>query len=359
MRSLLIALPLLLLSVVPGLAQDAPKERPAEAPKYDLPKDAAFTAEDVKIVFDAGDAAKEWHLTGSFNLPTGEMPAGGWPAVFFISGSGMQDRHGLAGGMDLGTWQVLDAVANAGFAVLRVDDRATGGSMLGPKGTLEIGYHDLVNDARQCVKWLKAHEKVNKSRIFLIGHSEGGTTAPILAAEDESLAGIVFMAAPGRNMYDVIYMQVRENLDGKVPKSQIEPTMKVQKEFQDAVKENREPDFKIVPKKVWTDNAGGRKWMREHFNLDLPAIHAKVKCPCFITQGAADFQVRVEEDARLLASNLSKGQCKDLTLRVYDDLDHLFKPCGGRKSSLSMYTEKRDVDATFLKDLVAWLTARR
>lgn len=352
MRTLTAAL-LLCLSVTLTLGQQQP------AP-YKLPQGAAFTEANVSIPV-AGDTDETgWEIAGTLNVPTGEAPAGGWPAVLFISGSGSQTRHGIQGPMDLGSWQIMDAVAGAGFVVLRTDDRGVGGTPLGPKGIKpeDVGYLDLVSDARTALRWLAGRKEVNAAKVFVMGHSEGGTTAPLLASEGEKIAGIVSLAGPGRNLYDVIYMQV-ENANAARPKAEREAVMRVQKEFQDAVKENRIPNPLVVPASIWTQTAAGRKWMREHFNLDTEGMLAKVACPVYVANGAADFQVNADADARPLARKLIAGKCNDVTMRIYDDLDHLFKPCGGRESSMQMYLEKRDVDAVFIRDVVAWLTARK
>jgi dipeptidyl aminopeptidase/acylaminoacyl peptidase len=142
--------------------------------------------------------------------------------------------------------------------------------------------------------------------------------------------------------------------------------LKLQKELQDAVKEGREPNYTILGKpheatvkKLWQQQIlPARKWMHEHYNLDVPAIHAAVACPVLVAQGAEDFQVKTDADARQLARNLLSGKCTDLTFKLYDDLDHLFKPCNGRKSDLKMYTQDRRVSDAYIKDVVAWLKAR-
>jgi hypothetical protein len=154
-----------------------------------------------------------------------------------------------------------------------------------------------------------------------------------------------------------------------LPKATRESNMKVQREFQDAVKEDREPDFTIIGdddatvaaiKNVWkTQVVPLKTWWHDHFVLDVPAIHAALKCPCMVANGKADFQVGPETDAKQIMKNLLAGECSDATLKLYDDLDHLFKPCNGRKSELKMYYEDRRVDAGYIKDVVAWLEARR
>jgi len=160
--------------------------------------------------------------------------------------------------------------------------------------------------------------------------------------------------------------QVEDSIASQ-PKIAREQTMKAQREFQDAVKEGREPDFNILGKSAaatlkasWDSSVKPiKQWWQDHFNKDVPAIHKAVKCPVLITQGQADFQVSAEKDARQIMKNVLEGECGDLTYKTYADLDHLFKPCGGRKSEIKMYYEDRRLDARFIKDVVTWLEDRK
>lgn len=360
----MLALLLIALTPVICLTQDKP------APKYSVPDDAKFTVEDVKVFRVTGmgkEEAKGFDIGTAVRVPTGEKPAAGWPAVLFISGSGSQSKHGLQGPLDLGSWELLDAIANAGFVVMSSDDRGIGDTPVGQEGfdPAELGYNELVGDARAVLNALLAREDVNKERVFVIGHSEGGITAPILAGE-KGLAGVVFMAAAGRNMYDVTYEQV-EDANASVNEPVRSINLKIQKEIQDAVKEDREPNYEIAGKQkqlvdavkaTWKQVQPIRAWWHDHFNLDVPGIHGALTCPCLITQGAADFQVKTDNDAKQIMKNLLAGKCTDATIKVYDDLDHLFKACNGRKSEMKMYYEDRRVDAAFIKDVVNWLNQR-
>ncbi|MCA8919818.1 MAG: alpha/beta fold hydrolase [Planctomycetes bacterium] len=339
-----------------------------ETPSWSVPDDAKFTAEDVSITrnVETNDGEAEFKIAGTVRIPTGQRPEGGFPAVLFISGSGSQTRHGFQGNLDIGSWELLDAVANAGFVVLATDDRGIGETPLGIEGKKpeDLGYLDLVGDAQAALDYLNSREEVNTAKVFLIGHSEGGLTAPILAGDNPKVAGVVFMAAAGRNMYDITLQQVEEAMASQ-PRAQRENNLKAQREFQDAVKENREPDFNLlgkaaapVLKQTWKASVLPiRKWWHEHFNLDVPAIHSKLTCPVFVTNGKSDFQVSPERDAKQIVKDLMEGKCDDVTMKIYDDLDHLFKPCNGRKSELKIYFEDRRVSPEFIKDVVEWLTA--
>ncbi|MCC6464916.1 MAG: alpha/beta fold hydrolase [Planctomycetes bacterium] len=345
------------------VAEKPVAEKPAESPKFStvevcIPRITGMTKEQ----------PKKFDIAGSLRLPAGEKPAAGWPAVLFVSGSGSQTRQGIQGKLDIGTTQLLDAVAEGGFAVLAVDDRGVGQTPMGEEGKdpKTIGYLDLVGDAKACLAWLQAHEAVNRGKVFVIGHSEGGLTAPILAADDETVAGIVCMGAMGRNLYDVTLDQVEAAMKGQ-PAEQREGNLKAQREFMTAVKEGRDPDWNVVGaeaapvlKAQWKQSIEPIKaWWHDHFNLDVPAIHARVKCPVFVAQGAADFQTSAERDARQIVKDVLTGPCTDVRLKIYADLDHLFKPCGGRASDIKMYFEKRDVDAAFKADVVSWLVQHR
>lgn len=345
------------------------QESKPETPKWSVPGDAKFTAEDVSITrkVKSEDGEAEFKIAGTLRIPTGEKPESGFPAVLFISGSGSQTRHGFQGNLDIGSWELLDAIANAGFIVLSTDDRGIGETPLGHEDMKpeELGYLDLVGDAQAALDFLNSRSEVDTSKIFVIGHSEGGLTAPILAGENSKIAGVVYMAAAGRNMYDVTLQQVEEAMASQ-PKAQREANLKAQREFQDAVKEGREPDFNILGKaaapalkKSWEASVLPiRQWWHDHFNLDVPAIQAKLTCPVFVTNGESDFQISPDSDAKQIVKDVMNGDCTDVTLKLYDDLDHLFKPCNGKKSELKMYFEDRRVSAEFVQDVVSWLTEK-
>ena len=372
---------LILVACCSGVLFSQEDEDPTpEPPTYSAPDGALFSLDDVRIprlpVSGVDETETEsFDISAVLRTPTTEPPAGGFPAVLFISGSGSQTKHGFQGPLtiggqvgvtvDLGSWELLDAIANAGFSTLSFDDRGAGDTPEGPEKALgmKTGFHVLNADAQAVLDYLKQRPGINAKRIFLIGHSEGGMTAPLLAASNDQIAGIVFMAAPGRNVYDVVLEQIANDLTNETP-ARRETTLAIQRELMDAIKEDREPDFNVGGKRNaksakagWEDVRPLRKRWHDHFQLDVPAVHAGVACPCFVAQGAKDFQVSPEKDPKQLVINLLKGQCADLTYKVYPDLDHMFKPCGGSKSTLEMYLEVRRVDEGFIQDVVGWLTS--
>src|SRR4029453_10305689 len=114
----------------------------------------------------------------------------------------------------------LDRVTAEGFATLRVDDRGSGKST-GP--IADVTFDDLVADVRAWAAFLLAREHVDPKRVFVIGHSEGGETAPILACE-RPLAGVVLMAAPGRSIFAILREQKQQALAG-MPKPFVDSSL--------------------------------------------------------------------------------------------------------------------------------------
>lgn len=315
------------------------------------PKPAAVEAMyDVEqVAIRHGDVS----LAGEITRPKGAQ--GRLPAVFFVSGSGLQDRDGEAQGLDLGTHEILDRLTQAGFLVLRVDDRGAGGST-GPVD--DLGNDDLIADARACADFLFARDDVDPGRVALIGHSEGGITVPILAVERPRIAAVVLMAATARSIAEVILEQNGQALDLAGVKG--EERAKVLAEVRRYL-ELASSDAKIDPETVPADYRAllsMRAWLRGHARQDPLANIRRVKCPVLVLQGAKDFQVSPDRDARALAKALDEAGNADHELIVFPGLDHLFKKAPGETSQLSDYFLRRSIDAAFLDALVAWLSKR-
>lgn len=295
----------------------------------------------------------EVSLAGSLTRPAGAE--GRLPGVFFISGSGLQDRDGFSSGVDVGTRQVLDRLTRAGFAVLRVDDRGAGSST-GP--TRGIGYQDLLADARACLDFLLAHDGVDPSCVAVIGHSEGGITAPLLAAERSQVAAIVLMASSGRPLTEVIMEQNARALDlSGITGDERDAMLTEIRHVLELVTSEGELSPEDLPED-YRAMLGMRPWLQQHARQDPVANLARVRCPVLIVQGELDFQVSAERDAPLLQAALDDAGHEDHELVVFDGLDHLFKRAPGEESRFSDYFTDRDVDEAFLARLESWLVER-
>lgn len=154
-----------------------------------------------EVVFSSGDIV----LAGELVLPDGDGPH---PAVVLISGSGDQDRDSDLGGFRL--FAVLaDHLAGAGVASLRFDDRGVGGSS---GDNLQATLHDRVGDVEAAVDVLRSRDDIAADGIGLVGHSEGGIVAPVVANRT-AVAFLALLAAPVLPLGETVAAQQIEILE--------------------------------------------------------------------------------------------------------------------------------------------------
>ena len=176
-------LPLVLARMTSRAAALAPPKRPQEEAIAAGPRPYREEA----VTFTSAAGIK---LAGTLSIPQG---AGPFPAVVLIAGSGPSTRDEDAMGHKV--FLVLaDALNRRGIAVLRYDKRGVGQST-GDFAT--ASFTDYVADAEAALGFLKSRPEIAAGRVGLVGHSEGGVVAPLIAARDPSPRFVVLMAAPG------------------------------------------------------------------------------------------------------------------------------------------------------------------
>jgi len=265
-------------------------------PDYSAPSDAPYTAEEVQVRAPAGHT-----LAGTLTLPKSRN--GRLPAVVTITGSGHQDRDefvGIASGYRLFR-EVADTLSRRGIAVLRMDDRGIGGSGGDVNGTTA----DFADDIRAAVAYLRTRDDIDPNRIALVGHSEGGTIAPIVASTDARVAGVVLLAGTGYTGRRIIDYQIENGVRGSsIPEAQHDSLIRVQKaEFESSMRDNR--------------------WMQYFMAYDPIPTARRVTQPALILNGATDQQVRPEE-ARMLEAAMKAGGNVRVTVRILPELNHFF-----------------------------------
>jgi alpha-beta hydrolase superfamily lysophospholipase len=303
---------------------------------YAAPAGAPYTAQEVRVPIRPvqGDT---FSLAGTLTLPAGT--SGAVPVVVTITGSGQQTR-------DEDLWpllpdyrpfrQVAERLGGAGIGVLRLDDRGVGGSG-GVIGTTA----DYAADVGQVVAWLRRRPDVDAARIVLLGHSEGGAIAPLVAMNDAELAGIVLLAAPGKNGRAILTDQFRRPIEHApgLPDSA------------------RAAQLAKVPQAV-DQFSQANAWTRWFADYDpLPSLR-RVRVPVLILQGALDRQVSAGQ-ADTVAATLRAAGNRDVIETVYPGLNHLFLHTDGDGSPIEYpgLTDTR-LPAVVLDDLAAWLAKR-
>lgn len=305
--------------------------------RYRPPDDARFTIRPVELP----GRPDEPELRGEVLVPRdGEGP---FPAALYVSSSGREDRHGFAGppAVDLGSHEITDALANAGFVVLRFDERGKGES-----GAAELLWDGQIEDARRAFRTLLVQEEVDPDRVILIGHGEGGLRALYVAA-GRSLAGIALLAVPGRP-YREVFLHQSEALLSQVPPELRAAAARHQATMIDAIERGDPPPLEL---------AAEAPWIRALLQQDPEQLAQSVDAPIFIAQGGKDFEVDPSRDASAWLTMLRRRGITP-TVRRYRDLDHRFKHESDVSTPDRYLAPARPVDATFLADLVAWARAR-
>jgi hypothetical protein len=307
-------------------------------PDYAAPAGAPFTAEEVRIPVLAA-TGDTFSLGCTLTVPRGGRAA--YPAIITITGSGLQDR-------DESLWpilpgyrpfrQVAERVAQQGIATLRCDDRSFGASTGTAVRATSLNFSE---DVCSELAWLQQRPGIDRNRIALVGHSEGGVIAPIVALMHPSLAGIVLMAGTAKNGIAVLRDQVTwpiETTPGL--------TAERKAELRTAALRQLETDTTTSPWLVW-------------FRQYEPLTTARrVRVPTLILQGALDRQVTAGQ-ADTLGATIRAGGNRDVTVRVFPGLNHLFvhSPTDGSPSEYTSLTDAT-VDRGVLDALAGWLTLK-
>ena len=285
-------------------------------------------------------------LAGTLTAPAGK---GRFPAVILISGSGAQDRDETI--FQHKPFLVLaDELTRRGVAVLRLDDRGVGGSTGNlAKSTSE----DFAGDVLAGIAFLKLRPEIDARKIGLIGHSEGGLIAPMVAARSSDVAFIVMMAGTGLPGEEISYMQSRliakvMGADEKALKMQFDmqkrlfEIMKTEPDRDKARMQMREAIKKIVSdlpeeqrKAVGDANkiadTEAKKldspWLRFFLTFDPRPTLAKVHCPVLAINGEKDLQVPPKENLAEIAKALRQAGNTRVTTRELPGLNHLFQTC--------------------------------
>ncbi|MDI1233094.1 MAG: alpha/beta fold hydrolase [bacterium] len=146
------------------------------------------------------------NLKGTLTMPKGTGP---FPAVVLISGSGPQNRNSAV--FDHQPFLVLsDYLTRHGIAVLRYDDRGTGESEGQFKSATSI---DFANDANAAFNFLFEQSGIDKKKIGLAGHSEGGMIAPMVAVQNKKVCFNVLIAGPALPIDSLMYEQIRLTME--------------------------------------------------------------------------------------------------------------------------------------------------
>lgn len=331
---------------VPSLA------RPQE-PKKPYP----YREEDV--AFDSAPGVK---LAGTLTLPSGKGP---FPAAVLVSGSGPQDRdESLLGHRPF--LVIADHLTRQGIAVLRYDDRGFGKST---GAFITATSRDFADDAAAAVAFLRTRPEIAGAKIGVIGHSEGGMIAPMVATQDPKLGWIVLLAGPGAPSRELMSAQ-REAVMKVMgaPPERIAEAAAVMARVDDAVLAAKTPaDARAEVIRLLAGTPGAppaaaamqagqvsTAWYRYFIAYDPAPTLAKVRQPILALNGENDLQVVAGQN--LPAIRAATRANRDVTVVELPGLNHLFQ-----SSATGAPSEYGRIEETFspkaLEMISTWIKA--
>lgn len=271
------------------------QELAGPSPERAAPESAPYAVEEVTVRSPYGHS-----LGGTLTLP--RRAARPLPVVLLISGTGPQTRDGSARGDTAHQpfRQIADSLSRRGVAVLRVDDRGVAEGQQRLTSALQVA-----EDVRAALALLRTRADIDRSRIALIGHSEGGMVALMVASSDPALRAVVLMGAPAERPIDMLREMIRRSA-ARTHSTQA---------GRDSVFQRMLPG---IERQLQTD------WGRLSGSYDpLIAARAVQVSSVLVMQGATDWQVPPEHAGRLAQAIRSGGVC-DVTERTFPGVNHLF-----------------------------------
>ena len=331
-----------------------------------------YTEQDVAYTNDADGTL----LAGTLTVPPGD---GAFPAALLITGSGAQNRdEEILGHKPF--LVIADHLTRNGIAVLRVDDRGIGGST----GDMSVATsQDFASDVLAGVRFLSARPEIDADRIGLIGHSEGGIVAPMVAAESDDVAFIVLLAGSGISGRELMVMQLAavQRSIGR-PEANVEQQMEAQRSLlelasegaglpalTDAVGALTRIQIANVPEAQRPSTAElepaieaqarqlRAPWWRFFLTFDPGTALRRVECPVLAMNGSLDTQVPAGPNLAAIGEALTAAGNNDVTLEDLEGLNHLFQTA--TTGSPAEYATIEETFAPAALDLITnWVLAR-
>jgi pimeloyl-ACP methyl ester carboxylesterase len=270
------------------------------------------------------------------------------PAVILVGGSGSADRDQVVGGIPI-FGQLAGALADAGFIVTRYDKRGVGQS----GGRLESAtLVDFAEDVRSVVKYLAKREDVDRRRIAVIGHSEGGAVAMIAASREKAITAVGLVATPGTTGAELILEQQRHVLERlKAPDADKQAKVELQKKIQQAVLTGK--GWEEVPEDL--RKQADTPWFQSVLAFDPAKVMKDVRQPVIVIQGSLDTQVPPHHATKLgeLANARKKAPKTDVV--VIDGVNHLLVPATTGEVDEYAQLPDRKVSPKVVEKILDWL----
>lgn len=345
---------------------------PLARPKRPQEPKAPFPYKTEEVTYKNGDVT----FAGTLTAPEGPGP---FPAAMLITGSGPQNRdEELFGHKPFAV--LADFLSRSGIAVLRVDDRGIGGTTgRSPTVTTE----DFAGDAQAGVAFLRGRPEIDRKKVGLIGHSEGGIIAPLVASRSKDVAFVVMLAGTGVPGRDVLLKQTElvsraEGLSEAILQAEMAQmrvvldliaagadTAAIRAGLDETVSgllaaapDPDKPGIEATARSFQAQlGSMTSPWFRNFVIYDPRPTLRKVKAPVLAINGERDLQVSPEQNLPEIEKALREGKNRDVTLKKLPGLNHLLQPA--TTGAISEYASiETTMDPAALETIRDWIVER-
>ena len=295
----------------------------------------------------------DFPLDGILSMPDNASADETVPAVVIVHGSGPSDMDGAPAALpnfpNKPFRDIADYLAQNGIAVIRYDKRTFAyGAKMSPDISMR---EETIEDAILATEMLKTDPRIDKSKVFILGHSMGGMLAPRIHAEGGNFAGLIMLAGSPRNLLQISFDQnidyVNEHFEGD------------EKEAALAMLTDEAMDAQVTAILAMSDDEakntptafGSVYYLKDMLLHPAEDYIRDITQPFLILQGSADFQVTVERDFAVFQELLENRA--NVTFIVYDGLNHLFMV--STTGTIEEYDIPGHVDSKVLSDIVEWI----
>lgn len=291
----------------------------------------------------------QYTFNGTLTLP--ENYTKNTPVVLMVTGSGQQNRdEELFSHKPFAV--IADALARQGIASLRYDDRGWGDKSV---NFADFTTDDFRQDAAAALPLLR--KRFNK--VGILGHSEGGTIAMMLAAEGKAdfIVSLAGMAISGK---ETLIMQNRQAMSAiGLPKETVDSYCNSISKALDEIasgKKASEINIDDVPQalKPITIKAlqqADTPYIRHFLTVDVGKLLPEIKCPVLALNGTKDTQVDCDANTTRIEKGLAN--CKH-SIKKIDGVNHLFQHC-----NTGIVTEYQQIEETIspevLQEVAEWI----
>jgi hypothetical protein len=271
------------------------------------------------------------------------------PAIILVPGAGPVDRDETIAGIPIFA-QMANALADAGFIVVRYDKRGIGQSGgRDESATIE----DYADDVRMAVEFLRKRKDVDPARIAIVGHSEGGMVGMLAASwMKKQIAALALVATPGTKGGALILEQQRHLLDRMpIPEEEKRNRVAMQEQIQAAAVSGQGWEAVPAAYRRQADTA----WFRSFLAFDPAKVMPKLPQPVVVVQGDRDRQVSVRHAYALLELAKARKDGRGQALYMIEGVNHLLVPAPTGEVDEYATLPDKTVSAKLLDALTAWL----